>query len=170
MAERWITPPPDVSITHPDTGLPVDDEATRTARWPEIMLRLLAHPKLCGTTPMLKSNNLLRRGFKAAQVGVPYNVPEEDWARLTGVLNDPDDVGGRERATNALSNLVRLIPSVLPQLEDFFTAWTDAPSKRPEPRLEPIPPAPQLPPAAPADAAAPAPADAAATAPPQAAP
>jgi len=144
MPERWITPQPDLQLMHPDTEKPVED-ATGTVKWAEIMLRMLAHPKLTGSTPVLKSNNLIRRRLKACQVGIPFPVPEEDWKRLADVLNDPDDVGGRERAQGALSQLVRLVPAVLPQLEEVFTAWTDAPTKQPEVKLESVPAAPQLP-------------------------
>ena len=63
MAERWITPPADIPILHPDTEEPSLDADGKpiVATFAKIMLAVLAHPKLTGSAPALKSNNLIKR-------------------------------------------------------------------------------------------------------------
>lgn len=138
MPERWITPPPDVLIMHPDTGEPAkdpeDEKKQALMAWKRIMLKLLAHPRLTSNLPAIKSCNLLRRKITASEVGVPFSVPEEDWRRLADVINDPDAGVQKIPEIGTLSSLLGMIGTVLPQLEDFFSAWTDAAPKKPEPK------------------------------------
>ncbi len=79
MAELWITPPADITLMNTETDEPAMDNDGKpvVASWKGVMLRLLAHPKLSGTTPLLKVNNLLRRKFKASEPGKPFAVPAE---------------------------------------------------------------------------------------------
>lgn len=139
MPERHITVPADIILLD-ENDQPVKEPAKEgeeakplAASWKQTMLRVLAHPKLTGSTPVLKSHNLLKRKIKASEIGVEFAVPEEDWKRLADVLNNPDDLGGAgqgaQHGVNVLSALTRYAPMALPQLEEFFTAWTDAPSK-----------------------------------------
>lgn len=136
MPERFVTPLPDFIIKHPETGEDAKDaddpKRPAVAEWKKIMLRLLDHPRMTANLPAIKSCNLLRRKIRASTVGEPFSVPEEDWQRLVGVINDPDAGLQKVPDEGTLAVLVRMIRGVLPQLEDYFSAWTDAPSKRPE--------------------------------------
>ena len=122
-----------------------------TASWTKVMLGLLSHPRLSSNVAALKSNNLLKRKIKGAKVGDVVEVPDEDWKRLTSILDDPDHLGGdgqqRQMGVNVLATLCGYVPRVLPQLVDLLSAWSDAKDKPPEPPEPPKPaePAPATP-------------------------
>ena len=132
----------DVTLVDEDDN-PAQDEkgnpVTIGAR--KSLLRVLGHP-VFGSVPGMKAANLLKRKLKKAVEGVPFSVPADDCKRLVEVLNDPDHLGGAGqqeiRGVNTLANLIGVTPRALPQLEDIFVAFTEAPDKEPKP-AEPAP-------------------------------
>lgn len=136
MPERYVTPLPDFIFKKPsspteDSPDPEDPKKPYVASWRAIFLKLIEHPRMLANVPALRSHNLLKRKLDAAQVGVTFSVPEEDWARLAGVLNDPDAGLQKVPEIGTLPALTGIVNVGLPQLEDFFTSWTDAPTKPP---------------------------------------
>ena len=152
-AEKWITPPADVTLLD-DDDKPILDAAkdgeerkpaTRSFR--KIMLGVLNHPRLTGSPKAMKAHNRVRRQVKACVVGVPFSVTDEDHKLVNAVLEDPDYIdesGGRQiRQPTTLASLVGLPGAFLPQLEGVFSAWQDAKAEKPEPPkpAEPVTPA-----------------------------
>jgi hypothetical protein len=146
MPEKWPVLVPDVTLTDED-GNPAVGEDKQPIVMPakKTLLRVLSHSAITGSVPAMKAANVLRRKINRAEVGVPFSVPADDWKRLADVLNDPDHLGGAGqqeiRAVNVLANLVGVVPRALPQLEDIFTGWTNAPDKEPEKPKPPEAPA-----------------------------
>jgi hypothetical protein len=139
MPCKYVVVPADIGLLD-DDDQPVmtpakegETAAPLTASWAKVMLGLLAHPRLASNVASLKSNNLLKRKIKGATAGAVVEVPDEDWKRLNDILTDPDklDEKGQQSGVNVLASLVGYVPRALPQLVDFFAAWSDASDKPP---------------------------------------